>query len=350
MVLCLILKHTSKPLFQPYQSYSKNKCPKDAVDWHLRRAQELLDTKCTVLKYGLELDELMALGNSRKRQLEEMSQIRKIPTILWNARLEEDKNPGAFLDLLHQVKRSNRQQTLFYLIVLGTDPSKEKQWETRIHNEFTQELIHLGWCSNREEYAQWLTKSDIVISTANHETFGISIVESVFCGALPLLPNRLSYPELFPPQHFFKAHLYTKTRQDGVEKLLHLLKIVTEDPAAQVKAQQETKAAVARFRWANMGEVYDQFFMDIGCGEPVAVAGAKALSMLQNSLFATADVPGIIVFRKQSQQIGQKLIFPIVIEASNLDEFDKIDIETETETNDLKSNLIILTVRQARYS
>ena len=40
-----------------------------------------------------------------------------------------------------------------------------------------------------------------------------------------------------------------------------------------------------------------------------------------------------------------KFIFPIVVEASNLDEFDKIDIETETETkNDLKSNLIILTV------
>lgn len=261
-------------------------CPRDSVQWHLKRAQELLETKCTVLKNGLELDELVSLGNARKRPLQE----EKIPTILWNARLEEDKNPGAFLDMLHQVKRPTKQEKqLFQIIILGADSSKEKRWETRIKREFSRELIYLGWCTTREEYAHWLQRSDIVISTANHETFGISIVESVFCGALPLLPKRLSYPELFPSEYFEKEHLYSKTRGDGVDKLLHLIRLVANDPVGHAKAKDAAKAAVARFRWASMGEVYDQFFADVGAGEPVTLAGSKAASMLQDSILSLTD-------------------------------------------------------------
>jgi len=36
------------------------------------------------------------------------------------------------------------------------------------------------------------------VSTAIQENFGIAVVESVLAGCWPLLPNRLSYPELLP--------------------------------------------------------------------------------------------------------------------------------------------------------
>jgi tRNA G18 (ribose-2'-O)-methylase SpoU/glycosyltransferase involved in cell wall biosynthesis len=276
-------------------------CPRDAVQWHLKRAQELLGTKCTILRHGLDLDELL---QSKKRPhgtlLEEdastiATSSKKIPTVLWNARLEEDKAPAAFLDLMHQVRRRKDKDLDFRLIILGIDPSKEKKWEMRIRKEFAKELLYLGWCEDRKEYAQWLQKASIVISTAQHETFGISIVESVFCGALPLLPKRLSYPELFPPDQFGEDNLYSTTRGDGLDKLLRLLSLVANDPRGHAKAQARSKAAVTRFRWALMGSVYDHFFSDIATGNPITLAGNKAATMYQDALFVEPPSTAMVV-------------------------------------------------------
>lgn len=278
-------------------------CPRDAVQWQLKRAQELLETQCTVLRYGLELDELLLQSKTKKRPLDAVIQEgsspttimtennKKIPTILWNARLEEDKNPAAFLDLMHQVRRRKVKEG-FRLIILGTDPSKEKKWESRIRKEFAKELLYLGWCKDRKEYSQWLRKASIVISTAQHETFGISIVESVYCGALPLLPKRLSYPELFPLEQFSMDNLYTTTRGDGLEKLLRLLSLVSNDPQGHVKAQARAKAAVSQFRWVRMGSIYDHFFTEIANGKPIALVGKEVSSMHQpvQSVEASSNV------------------------------------------------------------
>jgi len=281
-------------------------CPRDAVQWQLQRADTLLKTRCTVLPYGLELDELVQF-QSKKRPRPTPSSELTTPVeqasgsvkILWNARLEEDKNPAAFLDLIHQIRRritsikkgnsSNEQkpqQCPIQLIILGTDPSKDRKWENRIRKEFPPEMIlHFGWCQDRKEYAQWLQKAHIVVSTAKHETFGISIVESVFSGALPLLPNRLSYPELFPPETFEQDHLYSNTRKDGVDKLLQMIDMIVQndndDTGAYEAAKTRAKTAVSTFRWANMSSIYDAFFASLAEGDSITDAGSVVASTIK---------------------------------------------------------------------
>lgn len=255
-------------------------CPRDSVQWHLSRCHELLSTKCAVLRYGLELDELYSLSESTiptPATTMAMQSNDQIPVILWNARLEEDKDPATFLDILHEARR--RCKTPFRLIVLGTDPSKEQIWTSRIRSEFADQLLYLGWCQNRQDYAKWLRQASIVISTAQHETFGISIVESVFCGALPLLPNRLSYPEIFSPNDF-PMHFY-ETTEDCVVKLLNILEMNKNDPISTEAARDKAKDAISQFRWSVMGKVYDQFFSTLGAGEPLSVAESKAKYTLQ---------------------------------------------------------------------
>ena len=45
-----------------------------------------------------------------------------------------------------------------------------------------------------------MSKTDVVVSSSMHEFFGISVVEALSAGAVPVLPKRLSYPEVVPEQ------------------------------------------------------------------------------------------------------------------------------------------------------
>jgi len=134
--------------------------------------------------------------------------------MLWNARLEEDKDPESFLQLLHQLcdyyMNDNTPPPCCYfrLIVLGKDPGKDEAYYNCLHHEFSKEMMILGFCPDREEYCKWIHRADIVVSMAEHKTFGIATVESIWYGngkstmIVPSLPKRLSYPELFLDNQF----------------------------------------------------------------------------------------------------------------------------------------------------
>ena len=50
-----------------------------------------------------------------------------------------------------------------------------------------------------------LQSMDVVISTAEHEFFGIAVCEAVWAGAVPVLPRRLSYPELVTAESLYDS-------------------------------------------------------------------------------------------------------------------------------------------------
>ncbi|KAL3923753.1 MAG: hypothetical protein SGILL_001465, partial [Bacillariaceae sp.] len=270
----------------------KQQCPIDSRDWQLDKCQELLSKKCTVLRYGLELDELVTLGRESverggtadaetptRNVLIDEGTNQRIPVILWNARLEEDKNPGAFLDLLQTTESKTTMP--FRLIILGTDPSKEQKWYNKLKQDFGDRILFMGWCQDRQEYSRYLSQASIVVSTANHETFGISIVESVHCGALPLLPCRLSYPEIFESVPNAKErYLYKQSGKDGVRKLIKLLELVAlPDQEVYAIAQATLLNATQQFLWKIMGPVYDLFWANLCNGEAIVDAGNQASSL-----------------------------------------------------------------------
>ncbi|MCB0121112.1 MAG: DUF3524 domain-containing protein [Caldilineaceae bacterium] len=119
------------------------------------------------------------------------------PLILWNQRWEYDKNPKAFFHCLYALQK---RAIPFRLVVAGENfrqvPREFEEARLRLANE----LIHWGYVKSYADYVAYLQRADLVISTAIHEFFGISILEAIAAGAFPLLPNRLSYPELIPPE------------------------------------------------------------------------------------------------------------------------------------------------------
>jgi glycosyltransferase involved in cell wall biosynthesis len=56
-------------------------------------------------------------------------------------------------------------------------------------------IIHWGYADDFEEYARLLWKADILPVTSNQDFFGGSVVEAMYCGCFPMLPNRLAYSE-----------------------------------------------------------------------------------------------------------------------------------------------------------
>lgn len=53
-------------------------------------------------------------------------------------------------------------------------------------------------------YHEVLGRAGIVVSTADHEFQGLSVLEAVSAGALPLVPDALCYPEQFAPAYRYR--------------------------------------------------------------------------------------------------------------------------------------------------
>ena len=61
-----------------------------------------------------------------------------------------------------------------------------------------QRLAHFGYLAKTGPMRA-AAGASVVCSTAVHEFFGVSILKAMYCGCVPVLPNRLSYPELCLP-------------------------------------------------------------------------------------------------------------------------------------------------------
>jgi hypothetical protein len=98
------------------------------------------------------------------------------------------------------------------------------------------DLQHYQFCVAMEmnlsktEYHELLQRARFAVSFADQETLGISMYESACAGACPLVPNRLSYTEMYTPM-FKRADsvadaakaILEYEKQDLSEQVAHLV-------------------------------------------------------------------------------------------------------------------------------
>ncbi|MEP0547841.1 MAG: DUF3524 domain-containing protein [Rhodothermales bacterium] len=156
---------------------------------HLRTAQRLRD-KSEVLHLGLDLDALDRNAPLRKKD-------GGAPIVLWNQRWEHDKNPEAFFRTMNRLDDIGAP---FRLILAGERFEEQPPAFETAFRRYADRIIHYGYAEDLPEYARLLHRADLVVSTSKHEFFGVAIMEAIRCGCHPLLPDRLTYPELIPAQ------------------------------------------------------------------------------------------------------------------------------------------------------
>jgi glycosyltransferase involved in cell wall biosynthesis len=169
--------------------------------------------------------------------------------ILWNHRWEHDKNPDVFFESLRALKD---RKVDFGLVILGESFKEYPAVFDRAREALKEKILHAGYVPDQRDYANMLSRCDIVVSTSDHEFFGISIIEAVRAGCTPLVPNRLSYPELFPEEFLYEDNDLT----DRLEGLIRHRSRLSPDQA---------RTLTQPYSWQTLAPVYESWFSNMHC-------------------------------------------------------------------------------------
>ena len=226
---------------------------------HLNTAQQIRQ-KTSVLHLGLDLR-----GHDKYASAFEghpWGPGMKLPIVLWNQRWEYDKNPAAFFRLMNRLDDSGHK---FRLILAGEHfedlpPEFEKAFE-----RYAARILHYGYAEDFKEYSTLLHRADIVISTSLHEFFGISMLEAMYCGCHPLLPNRLSYPELIP-ESLHSPLLHAPILYEDDDELFAIMKRILNGEERPLPVST-LKGISAHLEWSQHVQHFDQIFQSVAASK-----------------------------------------------------------------------------------
>lgn len=181
----------------------------------------------------------------------------RAPLIVWNHRWEFDKKPEVFFDAMITLKEEG---FAFELAILGERFRQAPGVFGEAAGALKDRIVQFGYASTIEAYHKWLTRGDLVVSTAIQENFGIAVVEAVGFGCFPLLPNRLSYPEIIPRRY------HHTTLYDNQAALLDRLREFLSAPGAYLAARRALAREMNNFSWKSMIPRYDAVLAQLGTG------------------------------------------------------------------------------------
>jgi glycosyltransferase involved in cell wall biosynthesis len=206
---------------------------KNAADIDLRPVLQKIEEKTDIIYPGVDFEYF----TGRKEH-------NTIPVICWNHRWEHDKDPESFFRALAEVEERGYD---FRIMVLGQAFRDIPEVFISSKARFAEKILHFGYAASRKDYIDLLEKCDIVISTALHEFFGISVIEALRAGCIPLLPNNLSYPELYPEEYLYA---------DG--QLADRLSFLLDEFASNPNVRSHS-INTDRFSWQTLADRYEKW-------------------------------------------------------------------------------------------
>ncbi|KEI72262.1 tRNA-queuosine alpha-mannosyltransferase domain-containing protein [Endozoicomonas elysicola] len=174
--------------------------------------------------------------------------------IVFNHRWEYDKAPERMLQALKILKS---RKVPFRVHVVGQGFRQIPPAFSEMRSVLSEQIGCWGFIESVDEYRSLLQKSDAVLSTAIHDFQGIAVLEAVAAGCVPVVPERLAYPELFAKR--FRYPSFEKDAEKEAETLAGRL-----EKMAKAKAGGELLVApdIKALGWRALRPFYQQWIRD----------------------------------------------------------------------------------------
>jgi glycosyltransferase involved in cell wall biosynthesis len=155
------------------------------------------------------------------------------------------------------MREMERRGVDYRLCILGQEFRNSPQAFQTIKHEFDHRLAHCGFEPSREKYQAWLSSADIMLSTSIHEFQGLAVLEAVALGCIPVLPKRMSYPELVPLQYLYES------REEDIEREAKAAADLLEHHAQLLIEGRAEVPSVKRFFWSELKGSYEQVMIEL---------------------------------------------------------------------------------------
>ncbi|MCP4268573.1 MAG: DUF3524 domain-containing protein [Candidatus Brocadiaceae bacterium] len=223
-----------------------------------------LDELQGFLKRMPDFQPLKAVDDIRSKSVVRYPGIHKFPKrkerrpgpmrIVWAARWEHDKNPKLFFDALRILKERNIE---FRISVIGEQFRKVPDVFNSARQELTSYIDRWGYQEERSDYEIALLEADIFVSTADHEFFGIGVIEGIAAGAFPLVPDKLAYPETLERDNGNEDFYFNGKADQLAERLIQLSESIQNNNLWNGDPGRATRIA-EKFYWKTKARLLDQ--------------------------------------------------------------------------------------------
>eukprot|EP00118_Oscarella_pearsei_P005137 m.23173 g.23173 ORF g.23173 m.23173 type:complete len:372 (+) comp28444_c0_seq1:82-1197(+) len=201
-------------------------------DYRPKGLADEIKPKCQVLYYPLVLPEYTPRSLKQSKPLH----------IVWPHRWEHDKDPETFFSVLLKLKEFG---CLFHVSVLGETYEETPEIFSTAKKQLEAHIVNWGYQDSVDGYYSVLKDADVAISTAQHEFFGVAMLESAHFGCYPLCPNDLVYPEIFPEECIYRT----------IPQLVKKLKYFCHNPDA-CRNEKKPKINLDPFLWETLKDSY----------------------------------------------------------------------------------------------
>lgn len=156
-------------------------------------------------------------------------------------------NPTLFFNTLYSLSSGGCR---FRVSVIGEVFSEIPAIFNEAREKLAPHIAHWGYQPSRAAYVSVLQSADVVVSTADHEFFGVAMLEGVIHGCYPLCPNRLAYPEIFPKECLYNTDAQLRKALQGWCKRPDLLRAKKKEVYEKVDPNKYT--------WETLESAYRQ--------------------------------------------------------------------------------------------
>jgi glycosyltransferase involved in cell wall biosynthesis len=175
--------------------------------------------------------------------------------IVWNHRWEHDKAPERLFEALYRLQE---RKVSFHLHLLGQRFRDLPPVFDGAREHLGDSVKSWGFIEGEKKYRSILASADLVVSTALHDFQGLAVLEAVAAGCLPLVPDRLAYPEFFPEEFRYPSF------EEDEEKEVQVLSGHLEELCRDLEKTRNTRPPdLSYLSWGKMAEKYRKIIKEV---------------------------------------------------------------------------------------